>query len=139
MKCLTLSLFVAIGLTVSGCVPVPAVEHGSSAMRGRVVDSVTKLPVEGAVVSLHEYPVRKAQTDRDGLFRIRATHHLNILFAGGICGSEMPFGRDFQDVLDVRHPLYQTIQVDARQCVDQRVSEDSLVLRDIELTPISNQ
>jgi hypothetical protein len=132
----SLGCFLAAGLMLSGCVPIPCIEKGSFAMRGRVIDSVTKLPVQNATVSLNEHPTTKGRTDRNGQYRVPATHYLNILLAGGICGSEIPFGRNYAGVLDVSHPLYQTNRVRAMDYRNPGATNSAaIMLRDILLDP----
>jgi hypothetical protein len=107
-------------------------------MPGRVIDSATQAPVEHATVSFHEHPSTKARTDRDGFYQLPATHHLTILLAGGICGSEIPFGKDYVEVLDVRHPLYETMQIQAAEHRDPMLTNTCpMELRDIILEPVA--
>jgi hypothetical protein len=76
-------LFVA-GLALSGCVvPAPSVDQCSPAVSGRVVDTVTKQPVKGAMVVLHEHPSYRARTNGDGIYRIRARHNVHLLLIMG--------------------------------------------------------
>ena len=134
-------LFFAV-LALSGCVvPAPSVDQRSPTVSGRVLDAVTKQPVKGAVVMLHEHPSYKARTDGDGIYRIRARHNVHLLLILGICGEQIPEGNYYRaDELDISHPLYETARIEAARYLDAPPTNDApVVLRDIALTPISQQ
>src|SRR5438093_484038 len=126
-----LSALAAVGL--SGCVlPVPHTSQRSPEVRGRVIDSVTQLPVRSARVALHEHPSIAARSDRSGFYHIRATHNIHLVTFLGICSSDFPLGKYyFRDELDVSHPRYQRAQIQARQYQDTQTNGTLWVLRDI--------
>jgi hypothetical protein len=124
-------------LVACGCVIWPTTSERSPEVQGRVVDSVTALPVPNATVALHEHPSIKARSDDKGAYRIRATHNFHLIHVLGICGDEYPVGNYYRaDELDVSHPLYEGVRIQARQFSNPPYShEDTVVLRDISLVP----
>ena len=135
-KPLILSVLIVAGL--SGCLwPVPHTSERSPEVRGRVIDAVTHLPVEGTTIALHDHPSIMARTDSTGTYRVRATHNVHLVTFLGVCSSDFPLGKYYGDEVDVSHPLYQTIQIRARQYRDGQFTNGTpLILRDITLVPI---
>ena len=62
------------GSLLTGCVPYPHTEVWSPAVRGRVLDSSTRIPVNGAKVYFMQSPQNVAYTDESGSFQLKATH-----------------------------------------------------------------
>ena len=132
----TLASGLALSVTLSGCVPLPTID-GSPGISGRVIDSVTKMPIQNATISRHEHPSNQARTGPEGYYRVRGNRYLNIVLAGGICGSEIPFGKYYGGEFDVSHPLYQPLRIDAEKYQDPLSTRHGrLELRDIALVPI---
>jgi hypothetical protein len=132
---MTLVSALALAGALCGCVPLPTID-GSPGISGRVIDSVTKMPIQNATISRHRVPSNQACTSRDGYYRVRGNRYLNIVLAGGICGSEIPFGKYYGTQFDVRHPLYQSLQIKADNYEDPLSPKHGrLPLRDIELVP----
>ena len=78
-----------------------------------------------------------ARTDSTGAYRVRATHNVHLVTFLGICSSDFPSGKYYGDEVDVSHPLYQTIQIRARQYRDGQFTNGTpSILRDITLVPI---
>ncbi|SRR6266568_1691465 len=120
----------------TGCISGPSIDERSPEVRGRVIDAQTHQPVQGAVVALHEHPSIAAHTDSSGDFRIRARHNVHLVTFLGMCSSDFPEGKYYRDDLDVAHPLYQTLQIHARQYRDPRwTNTTQLFLQDIVVTP----
>jgi hypothetical protein len=123
----------ALSVTLCGCVPLPTID-GSPGIRGRVIDSATKMPIQNATISRHGLPSNQARTSREGYYRVRGHRYLNIVLAGGICGSEIPFGKYYGTEFDVSHPLYQSLQIKVENYRDPPSTRHGwLELRDIEL------
>ena len=139
-KSTPLILAVVTAAGFSGCVwPVPHTSERSPEVRGRVIDSVTQLPIQSATVSLHDHSSIAARTDTAGIYRIRATHNVHLVTFLGICSSEFPQGKYYYgDEVDVSHPRYETALIRARQHRDPQTTNGAqLVLRDIALVPAS--
>ena len=117
---------------------MPHTSERSPEVRGRVIDSVTQLPIQSATIALHEHPSIAAHTDSTGIYCIRATHNVHLVSFLGICSSEFPQGKYYGDEVDISHPLYQTTQIRARQYRDPQTTNGTpLMLRDIALVPVS--
>jgi hypothetical protein len=123
-----LSALIAAG--IPGCVwPVPHMSERSPEVRGRVIDSATELPIEGATIALHGNPRIEARSDHAGVYRIRARHNLHLVTFLGPCSSEFPQGKYYGNKVDISHPNYESTQIQARDFGGP--------LRDIALVPLS--
>src|SRR5438552_12450162 len=121
----------ALSMTLCGCVPLPTI-GGSPGISGRVIDSATKSPVPNATISRYEHPGNRARTDHEGHYRVRGNRYLNIVLAGGICGSEIPFGKYYGVEFEVSHPLYQPLRINAEKYEEHDLpAHGPLKLRDI--------
>lgn len=119
--CLFLNMCIVIAL--SGCVvPVPFRSYRTPELSGRVIDSASKAPLSGAVLSFvmddERTPLGKPQatTDATGHFHLAPTFnfHAGGVFMGGHGGSSMwPEGEKSGD-LRVEHSGYSAKIIDLR-------------------------
>ncbi len=111
-------------------------DERSSAIFGRIIDAQTQKPIEGVRVQLHDHPSLHATTDILGGFHIRASHNIHLISFLGMCGSDFPEGKTYSAELDILHPAYQSLKINARAYL-KATNITYLELRDIPLYPIS--
>ena len=139
-----LSIMAAFGLLCAGCIfPKPGRGEIQVApnIRGRVCDSQTGRPVEGASVMIDDRPETKDLTDAGGRFHIEAAHRKYVaqfVSPGGVEGYFPPAGHICGE-LSVQHPAYQDLRVWIREHLDWTPSNTNfdgpLVMRDLLLIP----
>jgi hypothetical protein len=126
-----------VGIASSGCMlEGPHSSQRSPEIRGKITESVTGKPIEGAKIFLHDHPSVFAISDRVGDFKITETRNHHLVTFLGICSSDFPAGKVYGDELDVSHPRYEAIRIKGR---DFRIPDSStqslLVMSNITLTP----
>jgi len=64
---------------LSGCVfPYPHRTERSPEIRGRVLDTRTHQPIQGASAFLESYPEASTSTGSEGYFRLKPTHNVHL-------------------------------------------------------------
>jgi hypothetical protein len=139
-----LGITAVFGLLCAGCIfPKPGRGEIQVApdIRGRVCDSQTGRPVEGASVMIDDRPEMKDLTDADGRFHIKAAHTkyvVEFMSPGGVEGYFPPAGHIYGE-LSVQHPACQDLRVWIREHLDSTPSNTNfdgpLVMSDLLLIP----
>ncbi|HEU6449382.1 MAG TPA: hypothetical protein VFV23_13200 [Verrucomicrobiae bacterium] len=87
---------------LTGCLPWPHTTPRSNAASGRVLDAVTRKPIQGAKVSFLQPPEHAVYTDKNGYFYLKATRnfHWGYVTPGG----DWPDNKD--NNMQISHPNY---------------------------------
>ncbi|MDB6024235.1 MAG: hypothetical protein JWM68_458 [Verrucomicrobiales bacterium] len=97
-----------------GCLPVPwpGREQTSPSISGRILDSVTTRPVEGARVQIHERPKTSVLSDTNGEFRVMEMRQFYLIsFVTGQNVYHFPRVQERSYLFDVSHPNYETAKL----------------------------
>jgi hypothetical protein len=131
-----LAVTLVLSLCIAGCMQGPSRDVRSPEVSGKVLDSETHEPLQGARVSLHDHPSIAAATDSIGRFHLRGTKNIHLFTVLGICSTEFPAGKYYGDTLDITNKGYAPLQVHARKLLATEAtnSTSSLTLPPILLT-----
>jgi hypothetical protein len=118
-----LGVLMTFGLFCTGCV-YPKPERGDMLAvpntQGRICDSRTGKPIEGASVMIDDRPETMVLTDAEGRFHvqeIRKTYFVVFMSPGGAEGYLPSTGHIYGE-LSVHHPTYQDLRVRIREHLD---------------------
>ena len=106
LKTLSKGMYVFILPLLAACAPWPHTEQHSYEFESTVYDAETHAPIEGATIALVDDPGVSCTSDKEGRFRLKATHNFKP-FAGDDGG-----GR-FTDKVIISHPNYTAPMVHA--------------------------
>lgn len=125
-----------------GCVKGPSTDERSPQVTGRVLDSRTMKPLQGARISLNHHPAIATSTDASGNFVLRGTKNVHLFTLMGICSTSFPSGKYYGDDLDISRAGYIPVHIRAREYLAPgftNVAASTLTLRNIVLMPGTQQ
>ncbi len=109
----TFALVAGVGILLSGCVitPVPHCWAITPIVQGKVVDSDSHLPIQGARIQLADRPKVAATSNDQGRFRLPAARNFFWLWIGTYDGisNHLPFGPTPSDKIQISHSDYHSL------------------------------
>jgi hypothetical protein len=101
-------LFLVIILT--GCIPIPHTSVRSYECEGRVLDSQTHAPINGAKIYLTDYPSHSCASDATGHFLLKRSHNFHWAYVYGAHQGDLPATKS-TDGVTFSHPDYVTLSI----------------------------
>ncbi len=128
---------------LAGCVipvPVPGTQTTSSHLHGRIIDSASQQPVEGAKVMISDRPGTAVQTDSAGRFDIERVREFYLIhFASRGVESNFPRTSRYCSKVEVSHPGYEGVEFDIQEAkwvaAKPAKASDPYLLADVLLVP----
>jgi hypothetical protein len=141
MKSLRASIVVAASVStlfLSGCIlPARHVNRRSDQIEGRVIDGITKAPIQGAQIHVDNRSRIEISTvtDRDGRFVLKSAYSfVPFIFIGGHAPIVNPHSGIVAPILQIAHEQYYERRIDASNLSGvAHPASDSILLPDIEL------